>query len=245
MNSLLTSEALKLRTLLLPRATLALAAALSGVIGFAVVRIAADSDETVTLADVATASAQPMWFLAVVVAVLATAGEFQHRTIRTTLLQAPRRGQVLAAKAAVSAAYGAALAFIGTVAALAAGMVTMHVYGMNAAANGHLFSAAAASILLGALWAVLAAGLGVLVRNSTFALVAVLVWKFVIENVIPLVANAPLARRWMPSSAADAVLYDGDGTTLLQPLAGGLLFAAYTALVMVAGSLLFLRRDPA
>ena len=84
-----------------------LLAAWSGLIGFAAVRFATDTGVTVTPAELATAPAQPLWFIAVIVAVLATAGEFQHRTIRTTLLHAPRRGQVLAAKATVAAAYGA------------------------------------------------------------------------------------------------------------------------------------------
>ncbi|MGH8969644.1 MAG: hypothetical protein ACRDV1_06805 [Actinomycetes bacterium] len=245
MNTLLASEVLKLRTLVLPRAMIVTGAALSGVIGYAVVRIAADTDESVTLADMATVSAQPMWFLAVVVAVLATAGEFQHRTIRTTLLHAPRRGPVLAAKAAVTAAYGALLAVIGSASALGVGAVAMRDHGMPVAVTWELVPAVAAGALIGAVWSVLAAGLGVLVRSSTVALVAVLVWKFVIENVIPLATNTPQAQRWMPSSAADAVLYDEAGTALLSPLAGGLLFVGYAAVVVMAGSLLFLRRDPA
>jgi ABC-2 type transport system permease protein len=245
MNPLLASEVLKLRTLVLPRAIIATGAALSGVIGYAVARIAADTGETVTLVDMATVSAQPMWFLAVIVAVLATAGEFQHRTIRTTLLHAPRRGPVLAAKVAVTAAYGALLAVIGSASALAVGAVAIQAHGMPTVVTWELLPAVAASALIGAVWSVVAAGLGVLVRGSTVALVAVLVWKFVIENVIPIVTSTPQAQRWMPSSAADAVLYDNPGTAMLGPLAGGLLFVGYAAVIIMAGSLLFLRRDPA
>ena len=57
------------------------------------------------------------------------------------------------------------------------------------------------------------------------ALVDVLVWKFVIEDVLLIVTGNPGVRRWMPPSAADAVLYGRDGTGLLQPLPGGVLFA--------------------
>jgi hypothetical protein len=38
--------------------------------------------------------------------------------------------------------------------------------------------------------------------------------------------------------------YDG-GPTLLQPWVGALVFAAYTAIVVLAGSLAFVYRDPA
>jgi ABC-2 type transport system permease protein len=245
MNDVLASEALKLRTFVLPRAVLALGAALSGVIGYAVVRIADDQGDTVTLAQVALGPAQPMWFLATIVAVLATAGEMQHRTIFSTFLQVPRRGRVLAAKVAVAAIYGAVLAVRGTVVAVLTAGLSMRSYGMPAELTADGWSTVTASALLGALWAMLAAGLGVLVRNSTVALVSILLWKFVAEQVIPLVTDAPQMRRWMPSGAADAVLYDGAGSRLLEPLAGGLLFAGYAAAIILAGSLLFLRRDPA
>jgi ABC-2 type transport system permease protein len=245
MNDVLASEALKLRTLVLPRAVLALGAALSGVIGYAMVRIAHDQGDAVTLAQVVAGPAQPMWFLATIVAVLATAGEMQHRTIFSTFLQVPRRGRVLAAKVAVAAIYGAVLAVIGTVVAVLTAAVAMRSYGMPAELTADGWSTAAASALIGALWAMLASGLGVLVRNSTVALVSILLWKFVAEQLIPLMTGAEQAHRWMPSGAADAVLYDGGGSNLLEPLAGGLLFAGYAAAVILAGSLLFLRRDPA
>jgi len=244
MNDVLASEALKLRTLMLPRAVLALGAVLSGVIGYAMVSIADDQGDTVTLAQVAIGPVQPMWFLATIVAVLATAGEMQHRTIFTTFLQVPRRGRVLAAKVAVAAIYGAVLAVVGTVVAVCTAAVAMHSYGTPTELTTGGWSTVAAAALLGALWAMLAAGLGVLVRSSTVALVSILLWKFVAEQVIPLVTGAPQLRAWMPSGAADAVLY-GDGSRLLEPFAGGLLFAGYAAAIILAGSLLFLRRDPA
>ena len=71
----------------------------------------------VSLTNLATAAAAPLWFLAVVVAVLASAGEFQHRTIQPTLLQTPRRGRLLAAKTLVAAGYGAIITLLGTTSA--------------------------------------------------------------------------------------------------------------------------------
>ena len=244
MKHLVSSEALKLRTLRLPWAMALIGAALSGVIGFVMVKVAVDTGETVSLADIAAGPAQPMWFFTVIVAVLATAGEFQHRTIQTTLLQAPRRGPVLAAKMIVLAAYGAALATLGAAAAAATGAVAMRGQGLHLDTSADLWRGVAGSVLLGALWAVLAASLGTLVRSSTVALVTVLVWKFVIENVIPLVTGAPEIRRWMPSTAAEAALYGGGDTTYLAPAAGALLFIAYTAAIALAGTLTFLRTDP-
>jgi hypothetical protein len=65
----------------------------------------------------------------------------------------------------------------------------------------------AGSATIGAMWAMLAAGLGMLIRNSTVALVTVLLWKFVIEGVLPSLTRSGEVSRWLPSGAADAVLY--------------------------------------
>ena len=242
--ALLATETLKLRTLVLPLAVLAVGAVGSAVIGWAGVRIAAGTGETPTLAELAVAPSQPLWFLAVVVAVLATAGEFQHGTLAATLLQVPRRGRVLVSKAAVAAGYGAVLAALGAAVAMFTGAVAMLVSGGQVTAGSGLVQGIAGGVVVAGLWAVLAVGLGALVRNSTVALVAVLLWKFVVEELIPIVTRTQEVQPWLPSGAADAVL-SGDEASGLSPAAGGLLFAGYTAAIVLAGALVFIRRDPA
>jgi len=241
-TALLATELLKLRTLVLPWGVLATGAVGSGVIGYALVDIASDSGDTPTLAELAVAPSRLLWFLAAVVAVLATAGEFQHRTLAGTLLQEPRRGRVLAAKAAAAAAYGAGLAALGAAAATAAGAVAVRLSGAPATA-GDLVLDVPGSLLLCALWAVAAVGLGALVRNGTVALVTLLVWTSVVEQVVPIVTRTQDVQRWLPSQAADAVLGGEEGSGL-SPAAGGLLFTGYAAVIVVAGALVFVRRDP-
>jgi ABC-2 type transport system permease protein len=243
MKDLISAEALKLRTLLLPRLVLILAALGGGFILFAVVQIAQDENTTtVSTTDLATAPAQPLWFLAVVVAVLAAAGEFQHRTIHTTLLQAPRRPKLVAAKAIVAAGYGATVTLVGTASALIVGVLSLRAERMPVGSfDADVWLRLAGSATIGAMWAVLALGLGMLVRNSTVALVTVLLWKFVLEGVLPSVTRSGEVSRWLPSGAADALLYGRTG--LLEPWAGGMLFAGYAAVVVVAGSVLFTLRD--
>jgi ABC-2 type transport system permease protein len=221
---------------------LVLAALGAGFILFAVVQIAQDDNATVTTTDLATAPAQPLWFLAVIVAVLATAGEFQHRTIHTTLLQAPRRRTLVAAKAIVAAGYGATVTMVGSAAAVIVGVLSLRAAHMPVGSfDADMWLRLAGSATLGALWAVLAAGLGMLVRNSTVALITVLLWKFVLEGVLPIVTRSGQLSRWLPSGASDAVLFGRPG--LLEPWAGGLLFAGYAAVIVMGGSLLFTLRD--
>ena len=242
MKDLMSAEALKLRTLLLPRLVLVLAALGGGFILFAAVQIAQDDNTTVTTSDLATAPAQPLWFLAVIVAVLAAAGEFQHRTIYTTLLQAPRRRKVVAAKAIVAAGYGATVTLVGTATAVIVGVLSLRAEHMPVGSfDANMWLRLAESATIGAMWAVLAAGLGMLVRNSTVALVTVLLWKFVLEGVLPSVTRNGEISQWLPSGAADALLFGRTG--LLEPWAGGLLFAGYAAVIVLAGAMVFALRD--
>ena len=242
MTSLLRAELLKLRTLRSTWAVGAVAVALSGTIGVAVTHVADASAPG--LRDLVLAPAQPLHFLVVLLAVVAAAGEFQHHTVRTTLLAAPRRGRVLAAKAAVSAVVGAAVSLAGSAVAVAAGLASMSfagdpLPGPSLRALGALVGVAA----LGAVWAVVGTGLGVLTRSTAAAVTAVLLWRFVGEGLVPVVTRSPGMSRWTPSGAGNALM--GNGDHLLGVLPASLLLGGYAAAVVGAAATLFVRRDPA
>jgi ABC-type transport system involved in multi-copper enzyme maturation permease subunit len=242
MIALLSTEALKLRTLRMAWIVAALAVAVSATIGFAAVRISTDAGEPVRLTELAAAPAQAMWFLAIVSAVLASAGEFQHRTIRTTLLAAPHRGRVLAAKSAVAGTYGGLLVLLGTAGAVVAGVVTAAGSGASLTAGGAPWGHLAGTVAVGALFAVLATGLGVLTRSTAAAIAAVLLWRFVGEGILPAVLHHDGLTRWTPNGTAGALV--GLGAHPLAPAAAALVLAGYTAAISAIATALFLRRDP-
>jgi hypothetical protein len=99
----------------------------------------------------------------------------------------------------------------------------------------------AGTAIIGALWAVLAAALGMLTRSTAIALVALLLWRFVLEGIIPSVITHPNLRPWLPSGTADALLFGR--ADLLPPLGGALIFASYAALLTLAGARTFTRWD--
>jgi ABC-type transport system involved in multi-copper enzyme maturation permease subunit len=239
MTMLLSAELLKLRTLRSTWVVAAVAVVLSAVIGVAGT-LAPGAAHRPDLHDLVVAPAQPVFFLVVLLAVLASAGEFQHRTVRTTLLAAPRRGRVLAAKAAVSAAGGAALVLAGTTAAVVAGVLTAG--RPFPAASWSAVGALVGSLALGAVWAAVAVGLGVLTRSTAAAVVAVLLWRFVGEGVLPVVTRSPGISRWTPSGAGDALLGLGGGDRLAVAPAA-LVLAGYVAVVVAASAAQFVRRD--
>ena len=236
------SEIRKLTTLRLPRVALAGAALLAGALG--VLNVHALADHTrVTVADVAVGVAEPAWFLVIVVAVLAAASEFQHRTVVATLLASPRRTGVLGAKATASAAYGAALTGVAALAAVTAGAVTAAVeeLPLHLGSTAELAGALGA-IALGGLWAVLATALGLLTRSTALALTTVLLWKFVLEGVVPVVARNPELSEWMPSGAGAAVV-GTDGATM-PALLGAVVVLGYAAALAALAAVGFVHRDP-
>jgi ABC-2 type transport system permease protein len=243
MTALLSTEALKLRTLRTTWIIAALAVAVSAIIGFAAARIVIDAGEPLRLAGLAGTPAQATWFLAVVAAVLASAGEFQHRTIRTTLLASPRRGRVLVAKSAVAGAYGGLLVLLGTAAAVAAGLITAAAMDASSTGGGVSWEHIAGTVAVGTAFAVLATGLGVLTRSAAIAIGAVLLWRFVGEGILPAVLHNDGLTRWTPNGTAGALIGLGDHP--LAPWAAALLLSGYTVAVSAVAAVLFLHRDPA
>jgi ABC-2 type transport system permease protein len=243
MKALLSTEALKLRTLRTTWIVAALAVAVGAAIGFAAVRIAIGAHEPLPVGALAGVPTQAMWFLAIVSAVVASAGEFQHRTIRSTLLAVPRRGRVLVAKSAVAGVYGGLLVLLGAAAAVAAGLLTAAASGASFTGGGvswgHLAGAAAA----GAVFAVLATGLGILTRSTAIAIAAVLLWRFVGEGILPALLHRDGVTRWTPNGTAGALIGIGDHP--LAPWAAALTLAGYTVAISAVAAALFLRRDPA
>jgi hypothetical protein len=244
MNHLVRAEALKLRTLRLTWVLSGATVVLAGVIGFVMVKVGHDTGQALDLTQVARGPAAAAWFVAVVVAVIATAGEFEHRTLRTTLLHHPRRVPVLTAKALVSAAYGALLSLAAATAAGSVGSVSARVVGASLP-GGSLggWTATGAVLLVGALWGLLATGLGMLTRSTALAVAAVLVWRLVLEGLVPVVTGRPDVVRWLPGGAADAAV--GLGGSRMLPAAGGAaVFAAYALAGVAAAAVVLLRRDP-
>jgi hypothetical protein len=244
MTALLATEVRKLRTVALPRVALLVAAVLAALIGAVGTRAELDAHHRVTFAALVTAPVRVTWFVVLVVAVVAAAGEFQHRTIIGTLLQAPARGRVLAAKAAVAAAYGASVTAVAVTTCVTAGAITLHQAGRPMHLTATAFAALAGAVVVGALWGVLATGAGVAVRSTAVAVVAVLVWQLVLEGAVPAMTGDQGVIRWLPGGASSAAVSLGDAHAMLTPAGGATVFCGYAAAALAAGWLLLVRRDP-
>lgn len=186
-----------------------------------------------------------------VLAVLATASEFNWGTMRLTFQAVPSRVPALVAKLVLVGAVGAVLGLV--VGFGSWGVASL----MQPDADLALHSGAAWRSVLGQslvflFTAVAGVGVALLLRSVAFALTVVLVWTQVLEGVILLLPGiGKHVYQWMPFAAADqfvgASSFTAQAFKLPPPALGPWenlgYFAAITVALFVAGVLVTARRD--
>jgi hypothetical protein len=99
-----------------------------------------------------------------------------------------------------------------------------------------------AGVVVGALFGVLSSALGLLTRSTAFALTALLLWKFVLEGIVPVVTHRPELAHWTPANVAIAFVDPSKPWLTTSP--SGVLMLMYVAVFAVAAAATFIRRDP-
>lgn len=178
---------------------------------------------------------------AALIGIMSVTGEFRHGTIRPTFLFTPRRERVLGAKLLASLLMGIVLGLVAEGLAFALGLAVIRGRGLEFAPS----SRDSLLLILGtvgqaALWAALGVGAGAVLRNQVAAVVGLIVWVFVVENI--LLGAVPRFGRFLPGPAGLALTGD-DGEELLSPAVGGLVLAGWVVAFAAAGIALSLRRD--
>lgn len=244
MNALIRTEIFKLRTARSTWGFLLGGLALGALLGAATSATAGQDAAAAlgsadSMANVLGVSALP-GVVMLILGILATAGEFQHRTITQTFLTTPVRGRVMGAKLAALALVGLPVAaavmgaaFLAALPRLLTAADTIDVF------NAEVAQTVAGNLLAAVLLGVLGAGLGALLRNQLATVILVVGWSLIGEGILSIIAGQD-AIRWFPGGVAQAVIAGGDGELALLPAA--LALAAYAA-VFSAASLMALRRD--
>ena len=228
MTALLRAEARKLVT---TRSAVAMAAAVVAYPALGALGAALAGEGGATPGDllqVIRGGADLVTVAALVLGILAVAGEYRYGTIVPTLLVVPRRDRLVAAKLAGQALFGAALGLAAGAVAVAAGGIYLTSEGVDAGVlSGDVLVTVAGAVLVAALYAAIGAAVGAVVRNQTAAVAGALVWVLTVENVVPVVLRSPGLKRWLPGGAADRLLHLAGG--------GPEGVSAWAALAMLAG----------
>jgi ABC-type transport system involved in multi-copper enzyme maturation permease subunit len=181
-----------------------------------------------------------------VLGVLVITGEYATGMIRTSLTAMPRRGRLLAAKTLV---LGGLVLVVGTLVSFAAFQLSQFVYAtrdldVSLGDEGVLRAVFGGGLFL-ALTALLALGLGALLRHTAGAVTTVLGVLFV----LPIIGSF-LPGEWgdtvsklLPSNAGAAIMSAQPAPNSLSPWAGFAVYALYAAVVLGAAFAVFRRRD--
>jgi len=176
-----------------------------------------------------------------ILGIMSAGGEFRHRTIIPVLLATPKRGSVFAVKVAVVAVAGAAFSAVTFGLGLAAIVAELHAHGLHHLPGGtaRLY---AGTVLASTCLAMIGVALGALTRNTLGAIVAVIAWTLLIEQVI-LQTVVPGVEKWLPTAAAITLTNPLPGGHPLAASVAGLLLAGYAAALLAAAGATTLRRD--
>ena len=175
-------------------------------------------------------------------AVRAVTAEYSTGMIRSTFTATPTRRLVLAAKAAVTAAFAFPVALLAAVVSFEVGQQVFagkHLqvsFGSPGVLQALVFAALAVSLV-----AIIGVGLGGLIRHTagaTSALVLVIVGGAVLGQFLP----AGL-RQYLPGTALEAAVTVNHSAGLLRPGAAIAVLGVYAAIALAAASMRIAHRD--
>lgn len=184
-----------------------------------------------------------------VLGALAMGAEYGTGTIRTTLTAMPTRSRVLAAKATALAALTAAAGAVGILLSLATARLILPTNGFETPSltDGPTLRAAAGSVLILMLVALLGLSLATLLRDTAGAITLGLGALYVVPLLADLLHSPTWqdrVQRWAPIPAALSIQATRDLDRLpIGPWPGLGVLAAYAAGLLALGGALFRMRD--
>ncbi|MEO3810980.1 ABC transporter permease [Sphaerisporangium sp. B11E5] len=213
---------------------------------------------TTCFEDTARLALRGVWLgqaVVVVLAVLMMSNEYGNGMIRTTLSAIPRRVEVLFTKAAVISGIVLATGAAGAVGSLLIGNVIMPANGFTPAngypplslADGPTLRATVGTVLYLALIALLSLGVTTVLRDTAVSITAVLTLLYVVPVISTFVTDPEWLdrlRKISPMTAGLAIQATRDLDRLpIGPWPGLGVLAAYAAVAMIVGGVLFVVRE--
>ena len=167
--------------------------------------------------------------------------EYRFGTIRPTVLFSPHRSRLFVAKFTAGALAGLVFGIIGEGLVYVIGTTILRARHITLVMTGANVTELLVGAVVGAaLWGALGVGLGAVVPSQVGAVISLLAWGFVAENVV--FGFLPKIGRFLPVHAADSMMGPLQDR-LLPGNVGALVVVAWTLALAVAGVVLVKRRD--
>lgn len=192
---------------------------------------------------------QMAWFLttvngsifAMIVGARTFTDEYRHSTIAHTYIADPRRTTTMVAKAGAAALAGTLIGALQTVSLLLVTVLMTLSSAGEVAVHRADIAPAVGMLVAMAMWAVIGASLGAIMRNQVGVVAAVLVWNLLLENLGAGLLEG--AGRFLPGQTVHAIAQTSEAIGLLGIGPAILLMAGYTAAFVGAGLAITRRRD--
>lgn len=228
MSRLLSAELIKLRTTRTFYALAGTAIAISLLITVLIASLSEPTQDSV-LSDVFQNDASTLFIM--ILAIVGITGEWRHRTITSSLLAAPDRIRFLAAKVLAFAAAGAVLSLSISIVVAIAGYAILGFRDQPTPPFGDVLELFVRNAGVAALLGAFGVGVGSLIRNQPTAIVALLIFTFVID---PLLASfAPGVDRFSPVGALPSAIQGLDPDDVGSPDVNFLPAVAALAVMLV------------
>lgn len=183
-----------------------------------------------------------------VLGALAITSEYSTGMIRTSLTAQPRRRAVFAGKAGIFAAVTLVVTFVASFVSFFLGQALLSSTGHAATlSQSYVLQSIVGTALYVTLCGLFAFAIGTMMRHTAGTITTAIGVLFVLPILAHLLPTSWFAdiRRWLPSSAGDAISVTVGGTpeNLFSPWGQLAVFAIYTAVLLVAAAALFRTRD--
>ena len=185
----------------------------------------------------------------VVLGALVLTAEYSTGMIRTSLIAMPRRIVLYLAKAVAFAAVALAVSLATAFIAFFLGQSLLASTHHSATLAGHdVLRALIGSALYITLCGLFAFAAGAIIKNTAATITAMIGLLFVLPVLVNLLPWRDDLQRWLPASAARAIsatVWNSgpQNSHLFSPWGQFAVFAVYTAVLLVAGGILFRKRD--
>jgi ABC-2 type transport system permease protein len=197
----------------------------------------ADLDSQYSVVSAGTAAS----LFAGLIGVMAITSEFRHGSIRSTFVVTPHRTRVLGAKVLASLVMGIVFGLAAIGLSLGLGYAILAGRGVSfALSTREVLWLVFGTPVMTAAWAALGVGFGAVIRNQVFAVIGLILWTMVVDNL--LIGLVPSIGGYTLMGASGAITsYPAD--YVLSAAAGALLLLGYAAVFLTSGALLVARRD--